>query len=170
MATAVLVPVADLSPLVDRFRATFDRSAAWGVPPHVTILYPFVPDLSASVLARLAAAVSSVAAFDVSFDSVRWFRDELAWVAPNPSAPFRALIDAAWAAFPDYPPYEGAEPDPTPHVTIGHSADVAALRAAAAAVSAGLPIRCRVGSVAVMTGLDAPRSWRTVATLPLTEA
>lgn len=41
--TGVVVPVPAADPLVSRWRERFDPAAAFGVPPHVTIVYPFVP-------------------------------------------------------------------------------------------------------------------------------
>ena len=40
--SAVLVPVPEAERAVSRHRTRLDRAAAWGVPAHVTILYPFV--------------------------------------------------------------------------------------------------------------------------------
>lgn len=169
MPTAVLIPFPVLSPLVDPFRATLDRSAVWGVPPHITILYPFVPDLTPDVLTRLGEVLAPISAFDVDFASVKWFRDDLVWVAPADDAPFRTLMAALWAVFPDYPPYGGFQ-DPTPHVTIGHSTDLEVLRTAESAVATGLPVHGRVESVAVMAGSTEPGSWHTIASLPLSGA
>jgi len=60
--SAVLVPVPEAEPAVSRHRARLDRAAAWGVPAHVTILYPFAPPLAitAATTAALAAAAAPV--------------------------------------------------------------------------------------------------------------
>ena len=55
--SCLLVPVPDAEPAVGRLRGRLDRAAAWGVPAHVTILYPFVlPDAITSEVIDLAAA------------------------------------------------------------------------------------------------------------------
>ena len=41
--TAVLDRPAETEQAVGPFRARYDRAAAWGVPAHVTVLYPFLP-------------------------------------------------------------------------------------------------------------------------------
>jgi hypothetical protein len=41
--TALIVPIPAAENAVGPFRATLDRSASWGVPAHVTVLYPFLP-------------------------------------------------------------------------------------------------------------------------------
>jgi hypothetical protein len=40
-AAVLLVPEAE--PVVGVTRARYDRSGRWGVPAHVTVLFPFVP-------------------------------------------------------------------------------------------------------------------------------
>ena len=60
-------------PAVSRHRARLDRAAAWGVPAHVTILYPFVAPsaITAATMAALAGAVASVRAFDCEFPATK---------------------------------------------------------------------------------------------------
>jgi len=134
--SAVLVAVPEADDIVGRFRARLDRSAAWGVPAHVTVLYPFVdPDrIDPAVLDRLAAAVGSVPAFDVTLARLCWFGDDRLWLAPEPDHPFRALTAAVCREFPDHPPYGGVHDDPTPHLTVGHDALVGVLRETADAI------------------------------------
>jgi hypothetical protein len=40
--TAVIVEIPEALPAVGQWRARFDTSAAVGVPPHVTIVFPFL--------------------------------------------------------------------------------------------------------------------------------
>lgn len=72
-----------------------------------------------------------------------------------------------WTAFPDCPPYDGEHADVIPHLTVAQDAPLDDLREAEDAVLTELPIRMHVRSVQVMVGTDAPRSWRTIAELPL---
>lgn len=165
--SAVLVPFPALEPLVGRYRRRLDRAAGWGVPPHVTVLYPFVPPpVDARTLERLAHALADVAAFEAVFARVEWFGDDVVWLAPEPDRPFRDMTAAVWRAFPEHPPYGGQWDDPIPHLTVGHT-DLAAMRAAAAEIAPELPVTAPVDSVHVLEGTDAPDSWRTVAELSL---
>ena len=167
--SAVLVTVPEAEPVVGAVRARLDRSAGWGVPAHVTVLYPFVPPdlIDATVLAALAEAVATVPVFDLTLPRVAWFGEEVVWLAPEPSAGFVALTSAVWGRFPEYPPYRNAHPEVIPHLTLGDRAPVDELRAAAREVAAGLPIRSRVTHVRLMEGAPEPNSWRTVAELGL---
>ena len=167
--TAVIVPMPEAEDAVGSVRAELDQSAGWGVSPHVTVLYPFLaPErLDDPVLTAVAEAVSTVPAFDVVFPRVEWFGDTVVWLAPEPDHPFRALSHAVWERFPDRPPYGGVYLDLVPHLTIGHDAPVALLRAAADAVRPRLPIRGRVAVAQLIEGSREPASWHTVAEFPL---
>ncbi len=74
-----------------RHRRRLDRAAGWGVPAHVTVLYPFLPPqaLSGQVLATLSAVIASVRAFECTFATTAWFDQEVLWLAPEPEQPFR---------------------------------------------------------------------------------
>lgn len=169
--TGIIVPVPVAEPVVGRYRRTMDHSAAWGVPAHVTVLYPFVEPnrIDKEVLAEIGAAIAEVRAFSCTFAQVEWFGEEVCWLAPEPDRSFRELTRAVWRRFPDCPPYRGLHPDSTPHLTIG-SSDVVSrelLRQAAAGVRAGLPITATVDHACLLAGSDAPGSWRTVAEFAL---
>jgi 2'-5' RNA ligase len=166
-AVLVLVPAA--SAAVDEHRAHLDRAASWGVPPHVTVLYPFVDpaEIDDDVVARLRAAARTVPAFDASFARTAWFGDEVVWLAPEPAEPFRQLTSAVHTEFPRYPPYAGEFDEPVPHLTVGHLGTVDQRRAAEAAVQRHLPLMTRVDRLTLLAGSDAPMSWRVLHELPL---
>jgi 2'-5' RNA ligase len=169
--TAVVVAVPEAEGIVGRFRACLDQAAAWGVPPHVTVLYPFVaPDaVDERLLTRLAEVIGLTPAFDLTLARVCWFGDDTLWLGPETDGPFRTLTAAVWRSFPEYPPYGGAHADPVPHLTIGHDAPIELLRAAAQAIEPRLPIRARVTTVHLMQGSRDAGSWHTVAALPLAD-
>jgi 2'-5' RNA ligase len=142
----------------------YDEPARWGVPAHVTVLFPFVPPdaIGDEVRARVAEVVATVPRFEVTFARTDWFDTDVLWLAPDPSEPFGALTDAVWQAFPDRPPFEGRHADVVPHLTIGHAAAAGldALRRAEAEVRQHLPVRSRVTEVELWCGTDAPGGWR----------
>lgn len=169
--SAVIVPVGPAEGVVARHRRELDVAASWGVPAHVTVLYPFVPpaQLDDDVVARLRAVVAAAPAFDCTFGRCAWFGDDVLWLAPEPDRVFRALTGAVAAEFPDHPPYDGAFDDVVPHLTVGElrAGSAARLREAEADVTAQLPVFARIDHALLIAGTEAPDSWRTVATLPL---
>jgi len=162
--TALIVPVPAADRVVGEHRDRLDPGADKGVPAHVTVLYPFLEPsaIDQHVLAALAAAVTSVGAFDTRFARTRWFGQSVLWLEPEPAQPFQQLTAAVWRAFPQHPPYRGAHADVIPHLTVADSspAQLAEMRAAERAVQRALPVFSRVERVLLVAGADTPRSWR----------
>ena len=164
--TALLVVVPEAEQAVARHRARLDRAAAWGVPAHVTVLYPFLPPdrIDAGELRELFAGLPRFAA---RLDRVGWFGDRVAWLAPEPADRFRELTETVWRRYPQAPPFEGAFDDVVPHLTVGHDHPRAVLAAAADDAAGRLPITFEVRSVRLITGRTGVRPWRTVTEFPL---
>jgi hypothetical protein len=169
--TAVLVLVPEAEAAVAGHRAHLDVAASWGVPAHLSVVYPFVPPAAVDerVLTDLAAAIGTVPAFDCSFRRTDWFGDDVLWLSPEPDVPFRDLTRAVVAAFPAHQPYGGLYAEPTPHLTVGELrlGSAAELTAAERAVGAHLPIRARVDRAVLLAGRPEPDSWRLILDLPL---
>lgn len=167
--SALIVTVPSATAAVGRHRDRFDVAGSWGVPAHVTVLYPFVPPASITddVVARAEEAVATVGAFTFELRRTGWFGDTVLYLAPEPADRLVALTEVVARAFPEHPPYEGAHTEVVPHLTVGHDAPPAALRAVEADVVAHLPLAAEVTEVAWWCGRDAPGSWRPFAALPL---
>lgn len=174
--TALVVPVPEAEPVVAEHRRRFDPSSPWGVPAHVTVLYPFVEPAAVDdrLLRRVAAAVAGIGPFPCHFRECRWFDQDVLWLAPEPAEPFRALTLAVWEEFPDHPPYGGAHPDLQPHLTVGQrdagigTGTGTALAQVEPLVAAQLPVTTYVRQVHLIAGAPAPDSWRTVERFDLT--
>ena len=168
--SAVIVSVPEAEPVVGHHRRVLDESAPWGVPAHVTVLFPFMnPDaLDDDVHAKLSRAVATVPEFTATFGSTAWFDDKVLWLAPDPVEPFRALTTSVAAAFPEHPPYEGAHDDVVPHLTVGQDAAPETLRAVERQVQPALPVQKRVTEVQVIVGRpEVGGSWDVIARFPL---
>lgn len=169
--TAVLVLVSEAEGAVAEHRAHLDVAASWGVPAHVSVVYPFVPptEVDRDVLMGLARAVGTVPAFDCAFARTAWFDDAVLWVAPEPDDPFRALTQAVVTAFPDHQPYGGAYKEPTPHLTVGELrlGSARELSRAETSVQQYLPIHAYVQRVVLLAGRRERGSWQRVAEFSL---
>ncbi|MDT0319538.1 2'-5' RNA ligase family protein [Streptomyces millisiae] len=167
--TALLVVVEAAEPVVGGWRRRFDRSAAAGVPAHVTVLVPFldVARIDDGVLGELRQLFAAHRPFDVRFEGFGRFPDVL-YLAPEPAGPVRALTEAVVARWPEVPPYGGAFAEVVPHLTVAHGQVEDVYREAEAALAGRLPLGASVHAVELW-GSDGDR-WRRRARFPLLAA
>ncbi len=122
---AVLLP--ELEPVVGQWRAQYDTTYA-GLPPHVTVLAPWIPpdQLTEADLDAVGQLVKSWQPFEVSFGTFGQFENgdefDVHYLAPEPADPFLGLVDDICAVWPEYEPYEGAFDDVIPHLTVSTTA------------------------------------------------
>ena len=164
--TALVLRVPDAEPIVGRWRATLDSSAALGVPAHVTVLYPWIrfPQLSAQDLAAITAIAAAADPIELSFPAMGAFPDVL-WLDPQPQQPILSLIAAVAARWPERPPYGGAFGDaPVPHLTVAASCEPAELGHVIADIERRLPFMARVAELTLL--VRRPRGWAIDATFP----
>jgi 2'-5' RNA ligase len=116
--TALIIAVPEAEPAVASLRLQHDPSARVGAPAHITIHFPFAaPD--AVDEDAVAGLLGQRAGFAFELVSVEYFDDGVTYLAPRPAAPFRELIEASAARWPEYPPYDGAFEEIVPHLTVG---------------------------------------------------
>lgn len=126
--SAILITVPELADYTDRWRSVSHSTARPHVPltelipPHVTVLVPWVDEPGGLAVRRLEDALSSFEPFDLSFPTAGQFPNGTAWLRPEPFDTVRALLLAVFEAFPECPPYGGEFPDPHPHLTISSAA------------------------------------------------
>ncbi len=138
---------------IDRYRYRLDPSSRYRAPAHVTVLFPFMApaQISDAVIGQLSELFARCDSFEFSLSEVRWFDDRVVYLAPTPVEPFVELTSAVTAAFPQYPPYEGAFDEVIPHVCVGREAPKLLMQAAGWLVKRRLPITGTVNEVWLMT-------------------
>ena len=138
---------------VERYRRRLDPTTRYGMPAHVTVLFPFLAPtaLTPDVRDQLSELFSGFEPFGFELTEVRWFDDRVVYLAPEPAEAFRALTKAVWDRFPRCPPYEGAYDDVVPHVCVGEDAPRRLMRIAGWLARRRLPIPGRVEEVWLMT-------------------
>lgn len=167
-ALVILVPEAEA--LAGPYRAIHDSSAAVGVPAHITINYPFLPqgEDSQDLRQRLATLFAQQPAFDFALTEVRTFTG-VVYLAPEPAQRFKELIDLVASSFPESPPYGGVFSEVIPHLTVADSEDEAIVAAVADMVRASaaglLPIAARAAEVVLMDNRSG--RWEKCAVFPL---
>lgn len=167
--SAVIVRVAEADAHVDALRQRYDPSVAFGVPAHVTVLYPFLTpaELVATVLQRLEEAVQAIEPFDFELHETRRFPG-IVYLAPRPHQPFVALTRAIEGAFPALTHYGGRFDDVVPHLTVA-SGDASHTDAAEAELCATMsrrgPVKAHCRSIEVME--NSSGLWRLRCAVPL---
>jgi len=166
--SALIVAFPDIEAVVGDLRQRLDPSATWGVPAHVTVLYPFLPPemLRSLDLAKIEEVASTTPAFPIQFTRTSWFANQVLWLPPDPDGPLRQLSARLYAAYPQCPPYGGAISDPVPHLTVADGANIALMSEAEDVVAGRLPLSTVATELTVMTGSRAPGSWQTLAAFP----
>lgn len=163
--SAVIVPIA-LPPDLLAVRERGDLMAPRGVPPHATVLFPFLPvrQLTATVQLALAGMAMEREPFVARFDQVRC-RDLMVWLIPADQSPFLRLTADVTARWPDYQPYQGAYAKLIAHLTLVETSQGESLDAACSAASRSCPFDASVDELHVITE-DAGGRWHLRWRLP----
>jgi 2'-5' RNA ligase len=154
--SALIVEVPEAEPLVREWRAKHDWSAQHGVPAHITLLFPFLPteEIDDPLHADLGELFKAHPAFAFRLTHVARFPDEVAWLAPEPAEPFKALTEAISSQYPEYPPYEGIHDEVIHHLTVAEGGS-ALHDEVDAALTPALPIEAEATSVSLIVEDDA---------------
>jgi 2'-5' RNA ligase len=145
LRSAVLVPVPEATAAVDDWRErTCNAKPSIGVPPHVTLLFPFVApeEITTEVVGELRDVFASARPFAVELRRLERFPGTL-YLAPEPAEAFARLTEALLSRFPDYPPYGDPSLPVIPHLTVAQGDDEL-LDRAEDELTSGLPIAAEV--------------------------
>jgi 2'-5' RNA ligase len=148
--TALCLPVPEAERVVAQLRERYDPSAGAGIPAHITLVTPFAP-ITDELHDELRAFFAAVAPFPFELTQTGRFPDTL-YLAPEPAAPFEALIAQLSARYPDHPPYGGAFDTVIPHVTVAHATRGATLDAIGAVVRSTLPVQALATTALLFEG------------------
>lgn len=159
-ATAVLIALPRLDEYTRRWRSVSfssdypDLPLSERVPPHITVLVPWVLEPDRAALDRLAEAVHGFGPFDLTFPTAERFPDGVVYLRPEPYDELRALLRSVTAAFPEHPPYGGAIADPDPHLTVAADGDDTVLEDVRATLAAEPPPPVHVEAVTTWASPD----------------
>jgi 2'-5' RNA ligase len=172
--TAVLIAVPELTEYTDRWRTVSTSSYRPDVPlselipPHVTVLVPWIEDPTPEDVQRLIASVAAVDPFELSFPTAGQFPNGTVWLRPEPFGEVRDLVRTVLAAFPECPAYGGEHPDPHPHLTISSSEQSGpqVLAEAQAALASDAAPTVRLDDLTIWREGD-DQVWRLIGSVPL---
>ena len=143
LESGIVIPVPEAEGVVGRFRTLHDPQARFGVPAHITLLYPFDhPSKVSRSLSSLQNLFAEVPPFEFSLAEVRRF-PETVFLHPEPVESFVSLTEKLVRAWPEFPPYGGAFASVIPHLTVADRAATDVLDTVAESIARSLPLRCR---------------------------
>jgi 2'-5' RNA ligase len=127
--SGVLIPAPpEVDAFVRRFRERYPGTAMHHVPPHITLMVPFVPpgrvgeppnlEVLDAAATRLRGVCRQVAPFPVCLDHYGMFPGGVLYLALRDDRHVTDLHRRIQAAFPDYPAYGGQFNDFVPHMTL----------------------------------------------------
>lgn len=143
--TGLVLPVPAADPLLGSVAANHPGAVRGGVPAHVSLLYPFVPDGSCDeqVGAALREVFADTAPFEIAFDACARHED-FVYLRPEPAGPLDALIGEVRRRWPELVPYEGRYDVLEPHVTVAMRTPVETAEVIRELAAGWLPVRDRL--------------------------
>jgi 2'-5' RNA ligase len=159
----------DLTRLFSPWR---DAIEAKGIPPHISLLYPWrTAPVDDRDIDAVRAAIANCAEFAITLSAIgRFPRKRVVYLKIRDNVPLRELMRAIHGAFPETPPYRGEHRDVIPHLTIATANDAFELdqleREIRLNLEAHLPLSVAAQSVIIAQEND-NGIWTTGAALPL---
>jgi hypothetical protein len=157
-----------LTKLIDRWRSKTVTVANLGVPPHITLLYPWRDaPLSDNDLEQLRKVLLNHQAFSLCFDRLETFEVGAIYLALQDGSAAKTIMVDLMNAFPDTPPYGGDFLDAVPHLTLA-KCDPENLQVLKTEIARELrlPLEFSVNEIAVMEE-DTEGHWFTRYVIPL---
>jgi 2'-5' RNA ligase len=165
--TTLIVPLPSARPLLQVVEHGLETVAS-DIPPHITLMYPFVPPgkLTDGLRARLAGIFAGGQPLEFDLATLAYFPG-VSYIAPEPAAPLVSLTTVLISAFPEFRPYGGQFDEIIPHLTLAMTDDLPT--PVRTAISALLPHRVTADEVWLMS--KTPRGqWSVVWRFPLASA
>lgn len=110
---------------------------------HITVLGPFDPAPSTSVLSSVAEIAGATAPMTVRLEELAQFPNGIIHLVPSPADPLRALTARLVAAFPSHPPYgRDFGSDVQPHLTVDAASELITISSTRELLAGVVPVTC----------------------------
>jgi 2'-5' RNA ligase len=167
LESVVLVPAHGTGQVVRELRIKHDPSAAAGVAPHLTLMFPFVPppNLSPRRIDALERLIGRAKPFDFTLTRVSEFEQGVVYLVPQPEGPFVSLTRELGRHFGLLPFGGEFGEDPVVHLTVAARASPAERRRITDKLNLELPISLQAVEAWLMVGSNAA-GWNVVRKMP----
>jgi 2'-5' RNA ligase len=168
LQSVVLVPALGAGTLVQELRLRYDPSAIAGVPPHITLMFPFLPapDLTEENIDALEGLITAANRFEYQLARVCEFEQGVVYLDPQPAEPFVKLTRDIGRHF-GLQPFGGEFGDtPVPHLTVAIPQPLATRRQVTAQLAPLLPVHLVAEEAWLMVGTNFD-TWKVVRQMRL---
>jgi len=152
--SAIILSFPELASTVDSWRLKTVEDAKKGVPPHLTVLFPWKnPPISESDIRVISDICQRSVPFEIVFDNLDYFTGGSVYFSIFDETEINKFSSKIWTKFPETPPYEGTHANPIPHLTVaqGDSDSVGNLHSEILlALQDGFPYTCKVNEVVII--------------------
>jgi 2'-5' RNA ligase len=145
----------------------YDPSAAAGVPPHITLMFPFIPpaDLTEGTIEILEKLIRGTGAFQFSLTRVNQFEQGVVYLEPEPTGPFVQLTRKISREFGILPFGGDFGDEPVAHLTVGIDQSADTRQQIVNQLHLVVPIVVAAEEAWLMVGSNAS-AWSTVRRMP----
>jgi 2'-5' RNA ligase len=119
--SAIDIHVEWLDEMLEPWRRANVEVANHGMPPHVTLLYPWrVAPLSEKDAEAVRKVLGRQSLFEIRFAELSHFGKRVLYLALDKDSEkaVKQVMQTLFRAFPETPPHGGQFADPTPHLTV----------------------------------------------------
>jgi 2'-5' RNA ligase len=153
--SAIDINVNEIDTLILKWRNSTVGIASKGVPPHITLLFPWRPvPITDTDISTLRSVIKDQHPFPIVFTHIEQFSKRILYLAINEESEVRILIQKILAAFPDASPYNNEFSNPIPHLTIAKAPDDATFdtlyQEVSTSIASKFPIEIMVREIVVM--------------------
>ncbi|WP_426562205.1 2'-5' RNA ligase family protein [Angustibacter sp. McL0619] len=171
--TGLLLALPELAEFTSPWRSTSYAPDHPGLPierrfpPHITLLTPWASAQDDDAMSRLRSVAARHQPLDLMFADAEIFDgSQVVWLRPATDPALDALLADVLTTFAEFPPYEGAHPEPTLHLTVSADGDRVVLDQVRRALQDRGPLRAPATRLSVFArGED--DVWSQTAAVPL---
>ena len=145
-----------------------DPSAAAGIPPHLTLMFPFLPpaDLTTPKIDELEQLITRAKPFDYGLTRVSEFEQGVVYLVPEPAAPFVAMTREIGRQFGLLPFGGEFGEEAVAHLTVAVQASPSVREQIGDKLGPALPIPLRAVEAWLMAGSH-EAGWKVIRRMPL---